>query len=85
VIIVDGGNVSMNGNRQLAASVFVLGESPYGRVDKMNGTAGFIGTLYANDIDMTGTADMYMDECFKANLSPSLFDVQTRNYREEDR
>jgi len=85
VIIVNGGNVKLNSNQQLAASVFVLGNDPYGNVRKANGTATFIGTLYANNIDLTGTADMHMDECFKSNMSPALFDVQTSNYVELDR
>ena len=68
----------------MTESVFVLGDM-YGDVHKVSGTSQFIGTLYANDIDLTGTADLHMDECFKTNLSPSLFDVETRNYREVDR
>jgi len=85
VIIVDGGDVTMNSNQNLTASLFVLGNTPYGNVNKINGGAQFIGTLYANIINLKGGADLHMDECFKANLSPSLFDVQTSNYREVDR
>lgn len=85
VIIVDGGDIKLNSNQQLAASVFVLADEPYGDVQKLDGTADFVGTLYANNIDMTGNADIYMDECFKANLSPSLFKVEASNYVEDDR
>jgi hypothetical protein len=85
VIIVDGGNVKLNGNQKLVASVFVLGGTPYGNVSKANGGSTFIGTMYGNNLDMTGNADMHMDECFKSNMSPSLLDVQTSNYRELDR
>jgi len=84
VIIVDGGNVRMNSDANLAASLFVLGD-PYGNVNKINGGAKFIGTLYANTIDLKGGADLQMDECFRSNLSPALFDVETSNYRELDR
>ncbi|MGV8847744.1 hypothetical protein [Tessaracoccus sp.] len=85
VIIITGGNASLNSNQQLAASLFLLGDDPYGKLRKANGTSSFIGTVYANNIDLTGTADMHMDTCFAANLSPSLFDVRTSNYREVDR
>ena len=84
VIIVDGGNVRMNSDANLAASLFVLGD-PYGNVNKINGGPKFIGTLYANTIDLKGGAHLQMDECFRSNLSPALFDVETSNYRELDR
>jgi type II secretory pathway pseudopilin PulG len=83
-IIVNGGNVRANANQKLEASLFVLGEGANGKVF-FNGGLQFIGTLYANKIDLGGNADLHMDECFKANTSPALFVAETRNYREVDR
>ena len=85
VIIVNGGNVGMNSNQNLAASLFVLGDIRGGNVSKFNGNSQYIGTLYASNIDLKGGANVEMDECFKASLSPALFDVETSNYREVDR
>jgi hypothetical protein len=85
VIVVEGGNVRLNGNRRLAASVFLVSGAPYGQVAKANGGSTFIGTLYADTIDLTGTADLWLDECFLHNISPALFDIDLRAYRELDR
>ena len=85
IIVIDGGNVRLNSNQQLAASVFLLSSSPYGQVFKANGGADFIGTLYADTVDLTGTADISLDSCFMANVSPALLDFNLGNYRELDR
>lgn len=85
IILVDGGNVKLNSNQQLAASVFLLSGAPYGQVFKANGTSSFIGTIYADTVNLTGTADLSMDECFLANVSPALLDFRLGGYRELDR
>jgi hypothetical protein len=85
VIIIEGGNARLNGNQNMFGSLYLVSGSPYGKVMKSNGTAAFTGSLYANELDLTGTADLYMDDCFLANQSPALFDVETFNYRELDR
>ncbi|WP_139977532.1 hypothetical protein [Nocardioides litoris] len=85
VIIIEGGNARLNGNQNMFGSVYLVSGSPYGKVMKANGTAKFTGSLYANELDLTGTADLYMDDCFLANQSPALLDVETFNYREIDR
>ena len=85
MIVIEGGNVRLNSNQQLAASVFLLSSAPYGQVFKANGTSTFIGTIYADTVNLTGTADLSMDECFLANVSPALLDLRTANYRELDR
>lgn len=85
VVIIEGGNARMNSNSQLAASTFLLSKDPYGNITKANGTADYTGTLYANNLDLTGTADLHMDPCFLANPSPLLTTVRTLNYREVDR
>ena len=85
IIIIEGGNARLNGNQNMFGSIYLVSGSPYGKVMKANGTAFFTGSLYANELDLTGTADLYMDDCFLANQSPALFDVQTFNYRELDR
>lgn len=85
IIIVDGGNVKLNSNQKLTASVFLLSGAPHGEVLKANGTSQFIGTLYADTVNLTGTADLSLDGCFLANVSPALLDFTLGNYRELDR
>jgi hypothetical protein len=85
VIVIEGGNVRLNSNQELFASVFLTSSAPYGQVFKANGTAQFIGTLYADNIDLTGTADLSMDACFLDNMSPGLFEIEVSSYRELDR
>lgn len=85
IIVVEGGNVRLNSNRQLAASVFLTSSAPYGQVLNVNGTADFIGTIYADNVNLTGTANLSMDQCFLSNVSPALLDFSTSSYRELDR
>ena len=85
LVIIEGGNAKLNSNSKLSAAVFVVSDDPYGNVSKANGTATFTGSLYANNVDMTGTADMWMDQCFINNPPPALNTVTTYNYREVDR
>lgn len=85
IIVIDGGNVRLNSNQQLYASVFLTSAAPYGQVFKANGTSNFIGSIYADTVNLTGTADLSMDSCFLANESPALLDLHVDNYREIDR
>lgn len=85
VIVVEGGNVKLNSNQQLFASLFLTSGSPYGQVVKDNGNSSFIGTIYADNVNLTGTADISLDTCFLANASPALLDFNISNYREIDR
>jgi hypothetical protein len=84
-IVIEGGNVKLNSNQQLAASVFLTSSAPHGQVFKANGTSSFIGTIYADTVNLTGTADLSMDTCFLANVSPALLDLSLSAYRELDR
>ena len=84
-IIIKGGNARLNSNQQLAASLFLLSVAPDGQVTKANGTADFIGTIYADNVDMSGSLDVSLDACFMSNLSPSLLDFQLGTYVEDDR
>lgn len=87
IIIVEGGNARLNQSTQgpLAASLFLLSGAPYGKLVKAAGNSAFIGTIYADNVDLTGTSDMTLDKCFLANVSPSLMDFSTHSYRELDR
>ena len=85
VIVVEGGNVKLNSNQELSASLFLTSSAPYGQVLKANGTSTYIGTIYADNVNLTGTADLSMDACFLANLSPVLLDLSVSAYREDDR
>ena len=61
--------------------------APYGHVSKANGTSNFIGTVYADSVDLTGGTRFSLDECFLQNLAPSLVDttLEVTDYREVDR
>lgn len=85
LIVVTGGNARLNGNTELAASLYLSGSSPGGQLFKANGTADHIGMLYADTIDMTGNLGVSLDACYVANPPPGLFDVNPGTYRELDR
>lgn len=85
IVVVLNGDVRLNSNQTLVASVFALGPLPYGEVKKANGTSQLIGTLYARSIDLTGTANIDLDSCFLANLPGQLLNVTATNFREVDR
>jgi hypothetical protein len=85
IIVIEGGNVKLNSNQQLAASIFLTSSAPHGQVFKANGTSDFTGTIYADTVNLTGTANLSMDKCFLANVSPALLDLRTGGYRELDR
>ncbi|MDN4163635.1 hypothetical protein, partial [Nocardioides abyssi] len=56
LIVIDGGNVKMNGNNEVAASI-VLTSRTYGEVDKGTGNPDYVGTLFANTLNLAGTFD----------------------------
>jgi hypothetical protein len=86
VVIVKNGNVKLNSNTILQAAIFALGPAPNGNVTKANGGAQLIGTIYAaNQFDLTGTADIKLDDCYLENMPGPLLDVNTKNFREDDR
>lgn len=85
LIVVDGGNAKLNSNQRLAANLVLTSSAPYGEVVKANGTASFIGTIYADTINLVGTVDLSLDACFMSNLSPSLLVATAGSYREIDR
>lgn len=85
VVIVMNGNVAMNGNTTLAAHIFALSPSPHGQIGKLNGGFQLIGTIYANQIDLTGTGDIHLDDCALQNLPGPLFGLALSNFVEVDR
>ncbi len=85
IIIIEGGNARLSSNQRVAASLFLVSSAPYGQLLKANGTSQFIGTIYADTLNFTGTADIAMDECFVSNLAPGLLQVTQTAYRELDR
>lgn len=84
LIVIEGGNVRLNGNDPVAASI-VLTSKTYGEVDKGNGTPSFVGTMFANTVNLAGTIDLALNSCFLSNLSPSLYSAVVDEYRELDR
>lgn len=85
VIVIDGGNAKLNSSQSLAASLILTSTAPNGQVYKANGTADFIGTIYADNVNLVGDLNISLDQCFLANQSPALLDFSTSNYVEEDR
>jgi hypothetical protein len=68
----------------MTANIVLTSPSPLGKVSKAHGNGSLIGTIYADSIDLTGTGDVSLDECFVQNLSPSLVDttLTITRYRE---
>ena len=83
--MVEHGNVRLNSNQTLVGSVFAMGPAPYGEVTKANGTSNLIGTIYARSLDLTGTANINLDDCFLKNLPGQLLNVKATTFREVDR
>lgn len=84
-IIVEDGNVRLNSNQQLVASLFLLSDSQHGQVLRANGNSQFVGTVYANSINLVGNTDLSMDPCYIDNISPALLDFRLSKYQELDR
>jgi hypothetical protein len=81
IIVVEGGNATLNSNTNLTAAVFV----PDGSL-KYNGGAVLEGTVFAKYIDkFNGTANFHLDQCFINNFPGGLFDVTPVRFREVDR
>jgi hypothetical protein len=81
-IIVVGGNLSYQGGNTspyLTAAIFV----PDGL---LTGTGGrnTIGTVFAQNIDLSGSVDFFMDECFAANPPGAVVDAEVVDWRESD-
>ena len=86
VVIVKKGNVRLNANTILQAAIFALGPAPNGNVTKSNGGSQLIGTIYAaNQFDLTGTADIKIDDCYLENMPGPLLNINVKNFREDDR
>lgn len=83
--VVSGGNVRLNSDHRMAASVVLTSSAPYGKVLKHNGTADMIGTVYGDSVDLAGTAELSLDQCFISNLNPNLLGFETKRYLEVDR
>jgi hypothetical protein len=83
-IVIQGGNATLNSNPNFAASLFLTSSAPYGQFSA-NGTPDFVGTVYADTLNLSGNVDLSLDTCFLANVSPALLDVRSGAYREQDR
>lgn len=84
-IVIEGGNARLNAQQKLFASLFLTGSSPIGQVTKVNGTSSFVGTIFADTINLVGTTDISLDSCFLSNGNPALASVAVTSYREDDR
>jgi hypothetical protein len=82
VVSGSGNDLNYNGGNTtpyLSASIFV----PDG---KITGQGGYnvIGTIFANEIDLGGNPDYYMDQCFASNPPGALLDAKVLDWREAD-
>ncbi|MGQ0626169.1 MAG: hypothetical protein ACT4PP_16175 [Sporichthyaceae bacterium] len=85
LVVVAGGNAKLNSNMNLAASIYLAGSAPGGRLTKGNGTINHVGMLYADALDLAGNFNVSLDTCYLGNPPPGLFDVKAGTYRELDR
>lgn len=87
LIIIEGGNAKLNANQSLVASTVLLSDPPFGEVNKANGTADYIGSLFASTINLVGNVNFSLNDCFVNNLSPYLLTpaIEELSYRELDR
>lgn len=85
IVVVVNGDVRLNSNQVLVGAIFAMGPEPYGQVTKANGTSNLIGTIYARGLDLTGTANVSLDQCFLANLPGNLLNVRPFDFRQVDR
>lgn len=87
LVVVVGGNARLNGAQAMVANLVLPSPAPNGYVFKADGTANLVGTIYADTVDLSGTVNVSLDECFLRNLSPSLVDttLTVTDYREVDR
>lgn len=85
VVVIVGGNAKLNSNQQLAASLFLTSTTTYGQLVKANGTSDYVGTVYADTVNLVGTTNFSLNKCFVANPSPYLLNFQVGEYHEADR
>jgi len=85
IIVIEGGNAKLNSNQKLTASLFLTAAAPNGKLMKANGTSDYIGTIYADRADLTGNANLSMDDCFLSNPSSANVQLTETSYRELDR
>lgn len=81
-LVVVGGNLSYQGGSTspyLTTAIFV----PDGL---LTGTGGrnTIGTVFAQNIDLSGSVDFFMDQCFAANPPGAVVDAEVVDWRESD-
>lgn len=81
-IVVVGGNLSYQGGNTspyLTAALFV----PDGL---LTGTGGrnTIGTAFAQNIDLSGSVEFFMDECFAGNPPGAVVEAEVVDWRESD-
>jgi len=81
-IVVVGGDLSYQGGNTspwLSAAIFV----PDGELTGQGGR-NTIGTVFAQNIDLGGNVDFYMDQCFAANPPGAVVEAEVVDWREAD-
>lgn len=68
-----------NSSPYVVASIFVPDGTYTGA-----GSRNTIGTIFANNVDLGGSPDFYMDGCFANNPPGGTLDVQVTGWREDD-
>ena len=82
VVAGPGSDLTFSGGNSgpfLTASIFV----PDGLITGQGGT-NTIGTVFAQTLDLGGSPDFFMDECFASNPPGGTLDVEVVNFREDD-
>lgn len=80
VLVVEGGDLIMNSNADVAGAVFV----PDGSMT-YNGGAKLVGTVFAKDLKFSGNADVSLNTCYTRATPGGVFDIRPIRFREVDR
>jgi Tfp pilus assembly protein PilX len=81
IIIVLGGDATINAGTSIVGSIFV----PDGSL-KFNGNATVIGTMYAKNMDTGGGASsISLQTCYTQNLPATLLDISALHFHQADR
>lgn len=81
-IVVIGNSLGYQGGNSspfLVAAIFV----PDGTLTGQGGL-NTIGTIFAKTVDLGGSPDFHLDECFASNPPGATLDVQVLSFREDD-
>lgn len=82
VVVVRNGNLLYQGGNATTRSLALfVPEGDY----RGNGGYAIIGTLFARELNLGGTEEFHLDDCFIDNLPGPLLELEVTSFREDDR